>query len=61
MTDKKQKTIREQLRLMRQYNRAKLKELGNCLDLLIKFARDDLERIDKIEKRLEKSSKEQQK
>lgn len=40
---------REQLRLMRQYNIRKFKELQNTLNILIDFARDDLKKLDKLE------------
>ena len=42
--------IWEELRLLNQYNRTKLKELEKTLRMLIEFSRDDLKRLDKLEK-----------
>ena len=43
------KEERNELRLLNNYTRKKLKELESCLNLLIDFARDDMRRLDKLE------------
>ena len=47
----------DEIRLLRQYTIKKLKELEQTLNFLVKFARDDLKRIDKIEEELRNSHK----
>lgn len=48
---KENKNIQEEIKMFKQYTSRKLKELERTLDLLIKFARDDMERLDKIEEK----------
>ena len=50
MTNKKE--IYEELRLLKGYTERKLKELENTLKILIKYARDDLKRLDKFKEKL---------
>jgi len=45
------KEERNELRLLNNYTRTKLKELERCLGFLIEFSRDDLKRLDKLEKK----------
>jgi len=48
----KNEKIYQKIRLLNQYNRNKLKELEKTLSLLIQFARDDLKKLDELEKEL---------
>ncbi len=43
----------EQLRLLKGYIERKLKQFEGLLDLLIRFARDDLKRLDKLQGKIE--------
>jgi len=43
------KQDKEQIRLLKQYNIQKFNELKKTLEMLIEFARDDLERLQKLE------------
>jgi len=44
----------EQIRLLRQYNYKKMRDIENTLNTLIGFARDDLKRIDRLEENIHK-------
>ncbi len=41
----------EQIRLLKQYNIRKFKELKDTLELLIQFSREDLKRLEKLEEK----------
>jgi len=44
--------ISEQIRLLKGYTQRKLNSLESSLNLLIKFARDDLKRIDELQEKI---------
>ncbi len=42
----------DELRLLKQYTAQKFKQLEETLEMLIRFARDDLKRIDELNERI---------
>ncbi len=53
---KEGKDLQDEIRLMRNYNYNKLTAIQTTLDMIIQFARDDLERLDKMQKAIDKTS-----
>jgi len=48
---KKNKDLQEEIRMFKQYTSRKLRELEQTLDMLIRFARGDLKKLDKMEEK----------